>query len=92
MRVYLTEEAASYLVRKVDEADRLGLGANWIGRKIVATAAGNSYNGAFVLGHRDRKALREFCRQATGHHHFHHITALDFKDIGRLAIDFADFI
>ena len=92
MTYNITTTAASYIIRKVRDAVELDLTYAWVGGKIVATASGNSYNGTFVFGHKDRQSLREFCRQASGHNHFHHITVMDYALIGKEAVKFANAV
>lgn len=86
MTYTITTAAAKYVLKKRVEMLEVNLSYAWLGAKIVQTAGGNSYNGAFVLGHADRQSLREFCRRATGKAHFHWVNALDFDRIGREAV------
>ena len=92
----ITERAEKYIVRKVENsANRfhpLESNEQYIGRKIFQTANGLSYSGVTALSEGDKKSLRGFCRQVTGHRHFHHINPLEYKFIGEAAIAYAQNI
>lgn len=54
--------------------------AETIGHAIRNLGAAGGYSHDF------RQGMRQFCRIATGRHHFHHIGCLDDYDIGKTAV------